>query len=211
MEAFLAMLVLIATGYAIVKYIDHQRTQTVKALAPKLGFTYQQAPRQHLHPSIWQSDLFTKGRNRTLKNLIQGDISNLQVSVGDYSYVTGHGKSRTTHRQTVAFIEFHQTYLPHFLLIPENIFHKIGSLIGYQDIDFDSHPEFSKRYYLKGENETAIRDCFTPQVLEFFENHGRFCVESRGSVLMYYKQNFALPPNQWKKLLNSACRVYKQF
>jgi len=40
--------------------------------------------------------------------------------------------------------------LPFFELKPENTFHKIGQVFGYQDIDFEAFPNFSKGYLLRG-------------------------------------------------------------
>ena len=41
------------------------------------------------------------------------------------------------------------------------------------DINFSSHLEFSRKYQLGGEDETAVRQLFHPEVLEFFESQGR--------------------------------------
>ncbi|MEC9473853.1 MAG: hypothetical protein VX584_04130, partial [Actinomycetota bacterium] len=61
--------------------------------------------------------------------------------------------------------------LPTFVIRPENLFHKIGSTFGYQDIDFDAHPTFSKRYLLRGPDEEAIRNTFTDEFLSSYERH----------------------------------------
>ena len=37
-----------------------------------------------------------------------------------------------------------------FEMRPENLLNKIGAALGRQDIDFDSNPEFSRRYLLRG-------------------------------------------------------------
>jgi hypothetical protein len=54
--------------------------------------------------------------------------------------------------------------LPEFELRSENMFHKIGKAFGCQDINFESHPEFSKRYLLRGADEEAVRTFFTPEM-----------------------------------------------
>ncbi len=70
--------------------------------------------------------------------------------------------------------------LPNFTLRPENLFHKIGQVFGYQDIDFDSHPEFSKRYLLKGENESEVRSTFSADTLAFYESDQKLSTEDAG-------------------------------
>ena len=65
--------------------------------------------------------------------------------------------------------------------------------MGFQgiDIDFDSHPTFSKWYVLKCENEEAIRNYLTPTTLEYFERqfleHRRLTsLEASGDTLFFY-------------------------
>lgn len=211
MDFFLLFATLMVATFAISKYLDYRRTQAVKAVADQLGFTYKETPNQFVDSRISQSNLCAKGRNRRLKNVIKGHSNNIQISVGDYLYTTGSGKSKSTHRQTIVILECTQSYLPKFSLEPENMLHKIGSFLGYPDINFNSHPEFSKRYRLTGPDESAIRNCFTPDVLTFFETHGGFCVEGMGSVFLYYKRGYTCQPQEWQKLINTAFRVYKQF
>ncbi len=60
--------------------------------------------------------------------------------------------------------------MKNFSFDSESFFHKIRNIIGYKDIDFDTHPNFSKNYLLNGEDENAIRNVFNEGVLYFFEN-----------------------------------------
>ena len=66
---------------------------------------------------------------------------------------------------------------------------KLCEMLGLKDIDFDSHPQFSKDYLLKGADEAAVRRCFHPAVLTFFEQHtGKrqwVATEGLGSILVY--------------------------
>ena len=202
---------IVGVGFAISKYLDSRRAKAVRAIATQIGFDYYGQSRQFMHNSVWRSELFTRGRRGYLKNLIRGNVENLPVAIADYQYTVGSGKNKRTVRQTVAVVELQQTTLPQFLLKPETMFHKIGGLFGYQDIDFETHPDFSKHYCLQGHNEDTIRDCFFSDVLTFFENHRQFWVESTGSALIVYKQGRSHKPQDWQKLINSACRVYRQF
>ena len=211
MGIFLLFVALMIGIVGLNQYLSCRRTEAVKEFSRSLGLTYREYPRQHINSAIWQSDLCLRGRDRTLKNLVQGEIDDVAISVADYSYVTGHGKGRKTHCQTVALLECNRSYLPPFKLMPENVFHKIGSVFGYQDIDFYTHPEFSNKYLLQGPNEPEIRRCFGPTVLDFFQSHQRFCVENMGSILIYYRHDYSLDPKEWQKLINSICRVYQQF
>ncbi|MEL7069226.1 MAG: hypothetical protein AAGN15_11325 [Cyanobacteria bacterium J06581_3] len=210
-QPVLIFFVIAGIAFAISKYFDHRRMKAVRAIATQLGFDYCGQSRQFMHGSVWRSELFTKGRNGYIKNLIRGQVEDLPIAVADYQYTTGSGKNKRTVRQTVAVVELQQTSLPQFSLNPETVFHKIGGLFGYEDIDFETHPDFSKHYCLKGNDEAAIRDCFFSDVLSFFENHRQFWVESTGAALIIYKRGRSHKPQDWQKLINSACRVYRQF
>ncbi len=211
MDLLRLMAVLIVAAFVISKCLDYRRTQIVKAVAGQLGFIYQETSAQFVDSRIRQSTLCSKGRDHRLKNVIKGHLNDIKISVGDYVYITGSGRSRATHRQTIVILDCSRSCLPRFSLTPENILHKISNFLGYADINFSSHPEFSKRYRLTGPDERAIRACFVPNVLTFFETHGSFCVEGMGSVFLYYKRDYACQPQEWQKLINTAFRVHKQF
>ena len=191
--------------------LDRQRTAATKQLAANVGFTYRENASSHLPESVWHFDLFNKGRNRRIRNLIQGTQDTIQVSIGDYQYTTGSSKNKSTHRQTVVLIESDRLHLPGFLLAPENLFHKIGNLFGYHDIDFDSHPEFSHRYLLKGSDEASIRHVFHDGVLNFYQRYHGISTEGLGQIFIYYRQGRRVDPQNWKTLLNEALEVYEQF
>lgn len=207
------LLIVIAAAAAIIIGIvlDRKRTEAIKQLADTMGFDYREHPQAYLPNTIWQFDLFNKGRNRRLTHLIQGTQAEAVVSIGDYKYTTGTQKNRTTHRQTVVFIESDRLNLPSFLLIPENIFHKVGNVFGYKDIDFDSHPEFSNQYLLKGTDEESIRSLFHDGILNIYQRHPGTSTEGLDTLLIYYRRGQRLKPEQWQNLLNEAIEAYEQF
>ena len=60
-------------------------------------------------------------------------------------------------------------------------------MFGYQDIDFESFPVFSKKYLLRGSDEVKIRALFTPEVIRFFEKNQNIHIEGQGNTLIFYK------------------------
>ncbi|NEQ51791.1 MAG: hypothetical protein F6K11_16890 [Leptolyngbya sp. SIO3F4] len=101
-------------------------------------------------------------------------------------------------------IESKRLHLPNFLLTPENLFHKVGNLFGYHDIDFDTYPEFSNRYLLKGSDKDIIRYQFHDGVLNFYQRHQGISTEGLGSLLIYYQENHRVAPKDWQNLLTQA-------
>jgi len=108
-----------------------------------------------------------QGASRS-KNIAYGRLDDVEVMLFDYAYTTGSGKNRSTHHQTVAFFQSDALDLPEFVARPEGLFDKIGQVFGYQDIDLPMHPEFSRRFILRGADEGRIRDAFTPEVARYF-------------------------------------------
>ena len=51
--------------------------------------------------------------------------------------------------------------------VPESVPYlaEMGAVLGHQDIDFASHPAFSRRYLLRGHDENAVRVLFTDVLL----------------------------------------------
>ena len=101
--------------------------------------------------------------------------------------------------------------LPQFTLRPEHVFHKIGQVFGYQDIDFDSHPEFSKRYLLKGENEESVRWLFGDDALSFYESDRTLSTEAAGRQLIHYRSGKRVNSEQIQEFITQGVRVLTLF
>ena len=229
MEGWLIVLVFLAVfaiAMGVGVYLEQRRATAIKALAAGWGFDYQQSLQPHIRKwatsyldsisaylpgPVCQFNLFDKGRNRRLSNLIQGQQGDVEIYLADYSFVTGSSKHRRTHHQTIVILQSPHLELPSFLLTPENVFHKMGNLFGHNDIDFDSHPIFSRRYLLRGTDEGAIRDCFQDGVLTFYERQERVCSQGIGSFLLFYRPERPMNPAQWKQLMNTALEAHEQF
>ena len=81
---------------------------------------------------------------------MRGSNEGREIAVFDYQYVTGYGKSRKrTVCSTVACLRSDGPPLPGFTLRPEGTWDKISSWFGGADIDFDTHPKFSRSFVLR--------------------------------------------------------------
>jgi hypothetical protein len=147
-----------------------------------------------LQVNFGEFSLMQRGRDQRIRNLIRGETEQVDVNLFDYRYVTGSGKHRTTHQITAVTFVASSLTLPQFELGPEGILHKIASSFGYQDIDFAGHPEFNKRFLLRGANEKAIRKLFTVDVVEHFEGQShRRRVEGYRDRLLIYSESLVKP------------------
>jgi hypothetical protein len=101
--------------------------------------------------------------------------------------------------------------LPGFELRPKNLFHKIRGVLGYQDINFDTHPDFSRYYLLRGMEVSAIRSIFSSTVLSFFEQNKGLCVEAQGKKLLCYRQLKRVKPHEIKLFFEEAYNILRLF
>jgi hypothetical protein len=142
---------------------------------------------------------------------MQGETAATRASIFDYRYTTGGGQHSHVWNQTVASFQSAELNLPSFSLRPENIFHRLGQLFGYQDINFDEAPGFSRSYLLRGNDETAIRGLFRPEMLSYFESNPGLSVEANRDCLIYYRPSKRTKPEEIRGFLEEAFRVFDLF
>jgi MFS superfamily sulfate permease-like transporter len=109
----------------------------------------------------------------------------------DLSYSEGAFIAKEDLKST--FLQIKAPYqMPIFILDKENLMSSLYGLSGLQDIDFKKHPDFSKRFFLSGEDKKAIRSFFTKDLIFFFESHPLYYIESKGdSILIRGKERLA--------------------
>lgn len=209
--AVVGFIVLIAllVFYSVKK--EKQRTKDLQERAGGLNLAFFPQDELNLKESLGQMHLFTQGRSRRLTNVIQAGTDDVDIYIFDYQYTTGGGNSSSTWRQTVMLFRSASLQLPTFALRPENVFHKIGSAFGMQDIDFDAFPDFSEKYLLKGPDETVVRDLFGENVLYTFEQNPGYCVEGRDGDLIVYRSSKRVPPDQIQAFMEEGVRIYGLF
>src|SRR5436190_13814097 len=115
---------------------EKERTQVLQQLAVTLGWSFAPTAPMNMIAGLERFTLFNSGHSKQIKNFMYGQAQGCKAAVFDYIYVTGAGKSRQTHYQTVVYLEPPDLALPMFALRPENFFHRMLSALGYQDIDF---------------------------------------------------------------------------
>jgi hypothetical protein len=183
-----------------------QRTRDLAPLAKRMGFTFRgddwDGPN---FPSTPRTSLLQRMFGGRFSNAMTGQKDGLLVCVFDYTY--GSGKNSVT--QTLACFTQDAELAP-FELRPENIFDAIGDAITHNDIDFDSHPEFSRRYHLRAPDETRIRMLFSPSLLTYFEQipaDRKWHVEASGTNLILYKHRRTLEADQVEPFLEETSAI----
>jgi len=154
---FLAFVALFVFLFIYQRKKERERTQALQAIAAQHGWNFLAEAPLNMIAGLENFTLFNSGHSKQIKNFMYGEASGIKAAVFDYFYVTGSGKSRHIHSQTVVYLEPPNLRVPYFSLRPENFMHKFISALGYQDIDFGQRPAFSEQYLLRGQDEPAIR------------------------------------------------------
>lgn len=175
------------------RYRRKQRAEAMQRIAEELGLEYSAEGGDAFIESFGLFELFSKGRSKRAFNLMQGTSADRALAIFDYQFVTGHGKSTRTNRMTTLCLRFTGEPLPTFALRPEHWGDKFVSLFRNNDIDFDTHPYFSRMYLLRGDDETAIRNLFTAPVMEYYEARNPLCTEGRDQTLIIYRTGRTSP------------------
>jgi hypothetical protein len=129
-------------------------------------------------------------------NTITGTRRSRKVAFFDYQWVTVRYVSsrrswlwddereyRTTHARSAVAAQMGVSVQP-ILIRPERLVDKAAALIGYEDIDFTSMPEFSNRFYVNSPDPAFARRFVTPRLAKFFLEHVRCTVDFVGPWLL---------------------------
>ena len=189
-------------------YFDKKRREQWQEVATALGFESLTVVPDELDGIAGRSTLLTTGRQRTWSNIFRRQVDSLGVVFGDYHYTVGHGKNTKVWYQTIILFHSPTFTSPRFEIKPEGWFSRIGEMLGAQDIDFADAPEFSKKYVLKSDDETAVRDFLRPDILELLAGLQNLCLEVRDGSLMFWFDRRTIPPSEFKTAFEQAFSVY---
>ncbi len=208
---FVGGVIFVVVGLSLfgVYMYEKARTEQFQAVSDDLGLQFHPKGDPAFQSSISHHRLFNQGRSRKTRNMIFGQTEDVELAIFGYRYTTGTGEHQHTHQQTV--ISFQSSYLalPEFELRAESFFHKIGKVFGYTDVNFESHPQFSKRYLLRGSDEAAIRELFNSELREFFEAQEGVSVEASKDGLIYYRAGKRIKPTDVRSFMEEGFRVYR--
>ena len=209
----IALFIFLISRAAKRRSYDTARGQQMQQAAGQIGFAFQpQAELSALH-FFANFELF-EGNPLKFENLMTGKVRGRDAVIFDLAYrnVGGSGGGgTTTSMQTMYAVMSGELNLPGFYLRPEGAIEKTLNAVSRIDIDFAERPDFSRRFLLYGEDESAIRRLFTPQKLDFFEKNPNLCAFGRGNYLFLYQSRTPNPPTQVSQNLNFLVFLHDLF
>jgi hypothetical protein len=211
---FGAAVVAVIVGLIVSQIQARRRTAALQATAKEMGFIFEGEDwsDQAQSPQLG-TVLFERGGGGRFKNIMSGTAAGFKTSLFDYSYTVGGGKSSRTYTQTVAAFS-QDLSLPLFEMRPEGFVDRIADAIVHKDIDFESHPEFSRRYLLRGPEPEKVREFFTPALLTFLEgvpSEEKWHIEGAGTTLVLYRSDFTVNAERTRAFLNETSAIARTF
>jgi hypothetical protein len=171
--------------------IERERTEALRAIAARLGLSFTREDAS-LDDRMSRFPMFTLGHSRRGLNLMEGAavVGGLRVRLlmGDYRYRITRSDGKRT-RTTVYNLSF--AAVSPSLAVPEDLtvraegfLDKLGAMIGFDDIDFESS-EFSKRFHVKCSDRRFAFDLFEPRMMEYFLASTPPTIHARGGMLLF--------------------------
>ncbi len=194
----------------LVHYLQKRHREAMRELAWRQGYDFSErddALRDQLIAMGFP--LFQPGHSKRLINVMRTRLERSEVYIFEYYYTTGGGKNSHTHGQTVLLFEKSEVNLPVFRLRPEGLTERLAQAFGKHDINFPDNPLFSKKYYLQGDNEDAVRVLFSGSLQDLLTAKTGLCLEGRGNVLLYYRHGKVLKPEQIPGFVDEGLEVWR--
>ncbi|MCB0632372.1 MAG: hypothetical protein R2824_17480 [Saprospiraceae bacterium] len=189
------------------------RTQQLADVAYKLGLDFFPEDEWGLKALLEDFRLFNKGIGKEITNIMRGrdDLLESDLRIFDYKYVISTGNSSRRFRQTVFFMDSRKLGLPDFRMRPELFIHKVGALIGFEDIDFEEYPDFSNQYYLKSSDEYYLRASLKEGFFKFFSREKGWYLEGLNYYMIFYRKDVLFPPDKIRNFYRMGLEVFDLF
>lgn len=199
---FLVILTIIAVAYVAYRRKEHERGRALTTLGVEMGLVFQR--KGVVGPQAARLPLFKFHPRAHAKNILSGTLTTGEILIFDYFCPTFGDPPTEPIEQTVAAFRFSNAGLPLFHLETRTFLDKapnwVRKLLGgrYEDVTFNSNPEFSRRFLLRAraKDVNAVRSLFTPEGIQFLVGIAEtdWFVEASGEWLLAYRQLVLLEP-----------------
>ena len=208
---FFFVLIAVVIGIVgITKLLAKKRTDGLRAWSHREGMQFQ-TDGGSVVSALSGFSLIGRSRRRKAYNVLSGGSEAKERWIFDFRYDDGSRRINNTNRQTVVVFPYLNINLPAFEVRPEHVLHKLGTALGYQDIDFNEHPHFSSKYLLRGQEELRARELFDSQLVHAFDCVPPLCVEAAGSCILIYRDRRVVAVDRLKDFANTAERLCDAF
>ena len=192
------------------RYRLEHRIEEFESCARDLKWAFKEKDEWGMIKWLLDFKVFKQGHNKKVCPVTILKKDDLEfICVFDYAYTISSKNSSHTYRQTVYFRYSKALALPHFIMVPEKWYHRVGTYFGMQDIDFVEYPEFSHNYLLRGEDEDYIRYHFDhPEMIRFFGQQDFYSLEGMNYLMVLYVDNSLFYGQQIHQLVRIGNKLH---
>ena len=164
------------------------RQTTIETLAIDYNLFYTSKKQKN----IYFLDDFLFFKTKKINHIYNQVLSKKEkMNLFDIEFSEGEFIAKEVVRSTMLHIKLNKE-IPQFTLDREGFLEKVYGFAGFNDIPILNHSDFSKRFYLLGEDEGAIKEFFNDDITRFFESNPYYHIESNGnSLLIFGKERLA--------------------
>ncbi len=182
--------------FVLRRLAEKRRTKMLEQAAAALGFEF-----------------VARGRDADTTNVLTGSSDDITIRISDRKWLgTRQGGVGRTYRESRISLTSDLLQMPTFTITHEGAIAKaLTATLGMQDIDFDSHPEFSRTYLLQSKNEKECRAFFTGSILEKFNIARGLTVKGSGQTLLVYRSKSRIKPGKLQAAMEEVFEVYGWF
>jgi MFS superfamily sulfate permease-like transporter len=183
------------------------RQKVLKQTAKDLNYNYTNKRNTNTNHLENFTYFKTKTINHTYNIISKKDIV---FNVFDVEYYEGEFIAKEQVRTTMLYTELDHK-LPSFSIHREGLLELFYHYAGFRDIKIPSEPEFSKKFYLKGEDIENIERLFTHKLAIFFIENPNFHVESNGNALLIFTKERLAGNSEIKRMKTFAKELKELF
>ena len=189
-----------------------KRREAFVLLAEKYGFRYIRRDPSIAETYGFLNDLH-RGDNRYAYNILEGEHKGYPVRAFDFHYETdssdSNGRRSTNHHHFSFFILEQEKVFPELRIYPENFLSKMGQMLGYHDIDFES-AAFSRAFTIRSKDKRFAYDICNPQMIEYLMRNKKLSIEiEKRAVSLRF--NYCLKPEQIIPQLDKLIEIRNLF
>lgn len=153
------------------------------------------APQKVLAAPKYKGFPIEKGHDISFEeNLLTQYTDTGKIEISDLHLREGAGHAGADRVITTVQLSETGLSIPNFAMEPEGLWTKLFEHAAGKDIDFSAYPDFSKKYYLRADNEAALTSFFKESLVHFLENREGMHIESNKNRLIFYKKKSELTP-----------------
>ncbi|MFA6584485.1 MAG: hypothetical protein WCS77_09325 [Elusimicrobiaceae bacterium] len=210
---FIAVIVAVFAGTFIAAFIaDRKRRREIEALSFRVGLRFFPKEADTVMEFLRNGNLplFNEGHSRTAKNILTDSSSNTRLYAFDYQYTVGSGKNARTHYQTPVVFVSGSSSFPTYTVAPEGFLYKLISFVGYNDINFEEYPVFSKAYWLKSPQDAQVlRQAFRGAFMSLLEAEKGWHIQSSGPYVLFFKDGGHVKVAEYEEFLRKCKALFE--